>query len=606
MFAFFYAVSGNIFDEVFKYINIPFFLLFLSVSYYIFKEYFSSLLSLLGIIVLMSFPLLEDMVFMAGLYPDFIFSFLGSIIFWILIKLINNKDKEMPLFLYVIVGLSLASSLLLKYQAIFFYLSTFFVIFSLSLKKNTKYLAIIFIYLPWLLMYLTKSSGLATNNYLVVSFFIFLLGIISILFIRNQPAKSNIESKKIIIMLAISTIGGIFILKNYLIFGRMSHSSPLHSWVEKTQVRLGYYKPISLSEILSPFVSPTISLFWFIPKIAGLYFGLVNKKYILPIFLLISYFSYWTIFLGGEETRWLFTILPFISLIIIIGLKKILKKEEVMKKAIFSSILLFILSSKFVFWNLGILLYGKNEFQSMAVSLPQNKIISSASGVLARSLYDLFQKEINRFFSYGKIIIFKLTSRTDLIDSDIPLTIILGIIFYFLIIFLAKNYYRLKLSIVISFTCIFTYLYIFYSISEGNITRFSFFEQRKLFDYWGQLTYVIPYLQSHAVSTDKIISYSIPTGLSYYTNLKNYNLEYGYGLAELYPIYYETDKKVISNFLKKNNFKYILIRDLGDSKERLIKFRENTNILDIIDDEKYTRQILSVGDGNYWKLYEII
>ncbi len=92
----------------------------------------------------------------------------------------------------------------------------------------------------------------------------------------------------------------------------------------------------------------------------------------------------------------------------------------------------------------------------------------------------------------------------------------------------------------------------------------------------------------------------------FYTNLKNYNLDYVYGLAELYPIYYETDKKVISNFLKKNNFKYILIRDLGDSKERLIKFRENTNILDIIDDEKYTRQILSVGDGNYWKLYEII
>jgi dolichyl-phosphate-mannose--protein O-mannosyl transferase len=146
-FAYFYSVAGDIYSEVFRFINVPFFLGTLILSYKIFRQYFSNKSSLLGVIIFVSFPLIEDLVFQVGLYPDFIFLFLTSLVFYLLEKLYRDSSERITLN-YLILGGALALSLLFKYQAILLYAIVFSIVVSNFYRKIGSIMSLLIALIP--------------------------------------------------------------------------------------------------------------------------------------------------------------------------------------------------------------------------------------------------------------------------------------------------------------------------------------------------------------------------------------------------------------------------------------------------------------------------
>src|SRR3989338_1863815 len=146
--AYFYAVRGTLKSEVFRLINFPFFLAFLSVSYYLFRKYFSRTVSLSALLILLTFPMVEDMVFFSGMYPDFIFAFLCICVFYILHELIAENGKSSAV-LFLFLGLSLNLSLLFKFQGILLYPLVFSVLLAQVMKRRARIASVLIIITPY-------------------------------------------------------------------------------------------------------------------------------------------------------------------------------------------------------------------------------------------------------------------------------------------------------------------------------------------------------------------------------------------------------------------------------------------------------------------------
>ena len=169
-----------------------------------------------------------------------------------------------------------------------------------------------------------------------------------------------------------------------------------------------------------------------------------------------------------------------------------------------------------------------------------------------------------------------------------------------------KLFRKLFLSRVLIFTFLISYIFVFYLVSDGNILNFSRNEKNLIFDYWGQSDLIEPYLIENTDINDRIVAFSQPTGLSYYTLRRVYYLEKGGGLKFFHDISEENEKDEIHKFFLENNIKFFLIAQKNGSNQRYEEFKGISNIFDIIGDEKYTREVITPSEDVFWQVYEII
>ncbi|OGG25852.1 hypothetical protein A3E42_06035 [Candidatus Gottesmanbacteria bacterium RIFCSPHIGHO2_12_FULL_40_13] len=593
LFSFYYALSKNITGEIFRYINLPFFFSFLIFSYYIFRKFLNKSYSLLALVVLLTTPLLEDLIFSAGLYPDFIFASLCLFSFWLMYSLANTPkatgQNRISFFICMLMGISIALAMLFKYQAIVLYVIAAAFILSQNLTGLLRSLVYLLDLSPLFLMEYFSINPYNKFPLFVELVFILLITVALFLLHKNIKPFKKSNLLNLYIFFIFSLPGFIFIVRNFLVFNGLNETSLIYNWAVSMEKTVGEeIEQGNLYSIFSIFLAPALSAYWLIPKITGLFIMIKkNRKHFLNLFIIFTWTGYWVIGMSAVTVRWLMPILPFLVLSIMVGLKHFFKKINYFTQIIFTGILFMILSSKFIFINLGSLLSGTENLRQIAGQQ------QSGSSVIR-----------NGIDGFLKTIIFTLTARTES-EKDILQLLILSVIFFILIKKIADLFGSAKSLKVILLTVFIIYGSVFMWVSNGNLLNFTEREADLVFDYWGQQRYLIPYLKNHSEKDDIVLSYNIQTGLSYYTNMRVFNLQYGAGLQIFYPIFNETDPEKIHLFYKKNGFRYFVLLDYQESKKHWSNLRKKTKIFDILDDKRYSTLVLSPNNKSHWKLYEI-
>lgn len=593
LFAYYYTIAGNLKSEPFRFINLPFFIGFLIISYFILKEYESSKLSRIGLTLLLISPIMEDLVFTAGLYPDFIGSFLTVLIFWLTTRILQAKVASQPKIAFIFIGLFLACSLLIKYQAFFIYLLVILLFIPSMFSTSAKFALLPVVYIPLFIGFVYGKTPFqipSAPNSLV---FLLLASFITFKFI-NQYSLKKIKARYFVLMVFIALLGSIFLLRNYMVFGGIEEKAPNRNWAMSTEYELGVAKEGGdILEAWSFFLAPYLLLSLLIPRVIGLWVVLRTNRFLLPTSILLIFYSYWVLFLGAADYKWLLPILPYVILITLQGLKKLFS-NNIISVAV-ASLPFFLLSSKFIFWNLGVLTIGAPNLLIPDKAKAILEIVPSAVALIPKESIEVMTN-----------LTYLLTSRIPLRVQDLPLLLAFSILSFIGLKTMVRLNSKLHLSKLLPILLVSIYVYTIWTVSGGRLSQFERREQDYLFSYWGQNTHVTPYLSANALPQDVILQFSVPTGLSYYTFLKVYNLEYGGGLAIIRPIFDEEDLERVYLFLKNRNVSFILIRDYGESKDNFARLKKLTSIFDMLENTKYTREILHPSGSNYWYFYKLL
>lgn len=606
LFAYYYAISGNLQSEVFKFMNIPLFIGIVIISYLIYIEHLPKKYSLLAILIFMSIPLVEDLVFTAGLYPDIAFNFLILCCLWMITNFLKNSQQQNITILFIICGLSLAATMLLKYQAVFFWVIGAFLLGMIYLSQRWKYIALLILYLPFFLSFLIGDENIYNSNPYIMTTAIILVGIIGIFFIRNYTQSIKVSfSWHTLVMVILTLLGLSFIVRTYLIFGGLIDTEQHHLWISKIHRQISSmvkYNQDNYFKISTIFFDPSLSIFYLLAKITGLWKVLYKKSY-LPVFLILTiYYLWWVVLLGGESIRWFFPIVPYLVIIIILGLMTLVPDFHKMKKIVFWGSFFNLFSSKFIFWNLAVMLFGSQTLRSSTDFVKTTGINNLLPKITTLNHFSIPNIFINKLYK----LLFILSSRTSLEFSDVTQIMIYGIIIFLFSLMMVKWLKKAKKELLILIFILLSYGLTFMTVSRGNILNFPENEKKYLFDYWGQDISLIPYLKNHADKDDIVIAFSDPSGLSYYTNLRVYSIEYGFGLSLFYPIFYEDNLDKIRQYYLQHRIRYIAIRNYGTSPEKYKNLKKLSRIFDIIDYSYYSKAILIPDEQSYWYLYEII
>lgn len=612
LFAFYYALAGNIKTEAFKFINIPSFLGFLIMTFYLLKKYLPDRMSLIGVFMVSTIPLLEDLIFSAGLYPDFIFSFTTALVFWLLTSVLSQNSHKQKTVELIIIGFVLTGSLLLKYQAVFLYMIVFFILLSAVSDYIVRFVTLPLIFTPLLISHFTGGNAFVrVQDFTYLAGFIILL-CICILYHGWSDIRNDIPKKDLLISLLISLVGFSFLIHTSFSLGGVTEKNISRSWAISQEETIGV-KPEGGNALIAWFIllSPALAIFWFIPKIIGLYEIISNRNTVLPVFILIVWYIYWVIVLGGADPKWLLPISPYLALLIILGLKKLYPNHQWREKIIYAGIIFTLVSSKFIFWNLGALSLGSSKLRQVANNVSAGKESNTLSlapiqSIIRSQLLFPVRLLIDRIETFIFKAIYLLTSRDSIHNQDILLLILFAVLSLAFMSLISRIFNKYVLSITIILMVVISYGLIFYKVSGGNVFAFSPNEQKLLFNYWGQNSVIIPYLKSNAKSEDVILTFSIPTGLSYYTGLHVYNLQYGGGLSMFYSVFNENNSDRIYEFYKKNHIRFVIIQVSAESQERFELLKKTSRIFDVLDNGRYSALRISPTDNISWEVYEIL
>ncbi|MCL4338854.1 hypothetical protein M1271_04135 [Patescibacteria group bacterium] len=607
LFAYYYAVSGNITGEVFRFINIPYFLGFLLLSYFIFNLFIQEEYSLLGVLVVLIIPFLEVFIFEAGFYPDFVFAFLAIFCFWFMLESFLDGKRQSWL-MYFLLGLSLGASLLLKYQAVFIYS----LVFGLGLfryfqgKRKILYLSVPFI--PFLLKIFFQGEPYAVPQGFASMIFLIILLFMALLSLRINVSGVTKDFSRLVVASVISLSGFIFTLRNYLYFGNFTSQKVSFNWASSVGESIGVATKGGIPfEVLTVIFGSSLAVFWLLPKIAGYTKGLFSRRKFLPLFILSVWYSWWVLFLGAADSKWLFPVIPFLALVIIDGLRKLFMNKRMVENIVYAGVFFHLLSSKFLLWNLWTYSLGSNTLRQSVQKYTGSKGITEMLAPQLKSHFWGIIKIPNHIIKIILRSLYILAARVPIHSTDIPLIIILTFVLSIGIVFVGLFSDKLKLRIVIPTLIVVAYGYVFIVVSGGlNLRNFAKKEQNLLFDYWGQSTNVVPYLLIHSHISDRIAVFSTPSGLSYYTGLQTYNMEYGGGLALFYPVFESENLSDIYRFYKKNHIRYVLVNTYGTSEAMFRRLKDKTKIFDILENKEYAKKVIRPNSNVYWEMYEII
>lgn len=606
LFAFFYSLSGNIESESFRYITIPYFMGFVAMTYLLLKRYFSKTYALMGVVITLTFPFFEDLIFMAGLYPDIIFSFLVVFIIYILASIEARETMFYTKLSMICLGLVMAALMLLKYQALLIWIAFAVIFFLLFIPKFWKPLSLVIMFSPLALAPVIGASSFSAYPQFISLLFFTILIFIGIKGIKQNWNRHDSIRPTLYLSLIFTALGLSFIIRNFLTYGGLSDKSINWTWL--ANVRSAMQIPTEGGNsiaALALFFDPTLSIFYFIPKIIGFIKGFINKSYFLILFVLFFYTSWWVLYFGSISIRWLVPMMPLLSIFILVGLQKTFNKVHLIQNLIFVSTVMSFFSSKYIFWHLyefaknsiTHLSFGKeSSFTTLLIELPKNT--SPSYNFLLGQL-----TAVAKIFVSGMYV---LSARSILKNTDF------WWLLFFAIVPITIFYYVLKIRII---NRCFKYIIVLIAVSyaaviirtaDGNLTRYGQNEKKLLYSYWGQDTTLVPYLKNNSNPEDIIIAFSPPTGLAYYTNRKVYNLETSSELYLFYPIFYEHDMNVVKNYFKLNKIRYVAIRAYGDSIIHFQKLKSLTSMFAVLDDIKFARIVQKPSDDSYWYLYEIL
>jgi glutaredoxin-related protein len=581
--------------EAFKLINLPFFLGFVYLSYKLFRRHFNYKISLLGAVILLTMPIIEDTVFTASLYPDLIFAFLALYSFEILFENIDIVSKKRNLY-FVFFGLLNITMMYLKYQALFIWLLNF--IYILKARLNKQWIVTGVIFIPFLLRFVLDKKSDLLNIY---NIFLFIITFCLTFFIqKNTNKKFYITKINILVILFLLIIGMFPIIRNYYLYGGFEDYTKHYNWINEIQIKsIIKLKTEStiFNHLFDIFINPKISLVYVIPMILGLITSFLDKKKHAITYIFLIYYFWWLIFLKGETIRWLLPIIPIITFYILVGLKYIFKQYKSIEKYILCSTIFLLLSSKMIIWTLASDYIGTQNIRKYY--LGDMDSFSNIINPLNKSSFS------NYIFNETVNFIYALSSRTEITKYQFKY-LFLYIIFTFLFstILIQKKYIRNKLLYIIPVVSV--YCLFFIKIFHYNYVNSSDFIADKLFNYWGQSQFIVPYIRDNSTNNDVTLLFSDPTGMAYFTNSKVLNMYYGYGIGFFKGIFYQRNIQEIYEFYKKNNIKFVAILNYGVNTEKFKNLKKNTEIFDIIENNKYFKIVKFPDNDNYWYLYEII
>jgi len=651
LYAWSYALTGSIFSESFRLIPLPFIVGNVALVYLIGRKALGKKIALLSSIIFMFLPFQDESLFLTSYYPDLIFLFFCLFFLYLLIKVFWETKKALSNNIYLfLIGLSIAITFLLKLQAIFLYLFLVLIFIresrflTISLKRIAGILLILGFFIapfisPWLRLFGKPPFWWS----------IFLIGTMILFYLWHLERRgtsdkkfTEITFKNFIGVLLVSSVGGIWFLRNLIIFHHptVDFSTETNRILARTFYSIGHNVDklsgvVSLTKtitwpkhpLLAIFYWPILGTFWLVPKTWGLFSMSRREKRFILFFWGLSWFCYWQIYLGGiGGNRYLLPLTPILAWAIAIGVVELspklktvfLKNKKISVDTIITLMVIFgllfsLIQSNFLWWNAGVIYYGQTELRNQALEVISSQTAKTLN-IFTGSLEAPLGSYKDDLIISTKRLAVAFSATSDLASGYIKelmsaaILVSLGVLLFLLVLSKIKLAPKIlsRVIIILGAILILPYFLVFIFISEGNLNQFAKFEREKVYSSWGQAKFIEPFLIQNARKDDKILFYGIPTGLSYFTGLRVYNLEYGVaGIEIVSPIIGERDKEEVYSFLKERNIKYFIFDTHGRSAERFNQFKKLTEFALILDDRQYVEQKIFPTGENAWAIYEL-
>ena len=569
----------------------------------------------------MSIPLIDTMLLEWVLYPDIIAVFLELTIVYFLIFKKQDVNKKNNLTLAIILGLSAAETLLLKSQSILFFVMTvILILLKTKIFKHNSYVIGCLLTIGILLFPLTNLLGLQffrLGNIDALSYLLLTTPIFLILFFGYKYRKSDVEIKpiRLVIIGAVSVLGAFWLFRNYFLFGGLlaANSTGIYKdmllqyqiFIKNTAGNINMARMQSFNNI-ALIALPVFGSLFVIPKIIGIVVAVPKRHWNTTVLVVMLWYALVVIYSGFPNERYLFVILPFLSALIVYGIKyiddKILRiisfgKEKLFGLIAVTSFAIFSLSQSIILsWGFGTILFSPSELRQIA--------FSSNMGTL--KLIELPKESLA---SIARLLNIRLgtLSNTDAVPL-IVLSVFISLAILVCTFILIKSISLSKLKKYLIFTStliIIPYLLFVLQMSGGKVNNYSDEVEQKLYSYWGEANTVVPYFKNNSDTSSIVLVVGPQTGISYKTFMKVYNIEFGYGFIGISPIVKENNLEIIYKYFKEKNIRYVLVYEGLDNEAYLRNFEINTTMYNFIKDHKYFTTEIFPDENNLWRLYKL-
>jgi len=649
LFASYYSIVGSTLSEGFRFLTLPFFFGILIMIYLFAKKVFGKerFYALVSVLVFLSLPVIDSMLLEWRLYPDIIFSFLSLVVFYFFWFKFFDASKKMKFLLSLSIGLMVAASILLKSQGLLLLLILLFFSSVRIRFKKFRFLPLMILFagvVPSLMcVFGFRNFGFGCLNPIYLLSYLIVLFIVANNLIKITSSEENRKSFfYILLIFLLSLLGLLWFGRNIFYYGNpISSYTPLaKSMWELRTILFPPSSGFSLSRqsfsFFSFFIFSGFGTFLILPKLVGFFEG-VTKRYSVLILWFIVWYVFSDIYLGRVSSRYLFMGIAIMAILVTVGIKEIQKlvirgvdKNKNKYFTVYFVILhsVFSLSeSIFLTWSYGAKFFSQKSLRNIAYGRTSQAISNSSQAFLTKwsiannsKVFSPITLVTGKLFSDGKIfftsIIESFSSFLRIVNvrpllcdyHDLISLFVIAFVVSILLIFLScwfTKHFGKKILIVfvfgVSVMVIAPYVVIVLLISGGNIKEFSKAHEKLVYNYWGEASFVAPYLRKNKGSTSKVIFFGPPTALSYKTNMPVYNIMRGYSLSELLPVLFEKDETRIYKYFKDNNFDFVVIY----KKDGMLdSFREKTILFSFFEDKNYFEKIKEEDDGILWTVYK--
>lgn len=629
--AFTFALSGSSTSEFFRLVNLPFIICLLALIYrFVLKLGQSRTFSLQTLAIMVSLPIVDAFLFEALFYPDFIFIFF-CLLFLEKLYLLTNQS-QIQLRSVVTLASYLLICLLTKFQALFILpFLGLWLIHSLSISLTLKRIVIFISVTLVMLFRLFHAQTLPAPHPLILFLSpIWLFFLVKPL--KNTPSLFYFRPKHVLIFCFMLLFGGLWFYHNFYYFHSLLNritendlfyyqlkseitsdlqtysitiSRPFVTLLERFNLSAVNYSQPPLN-LLALFFWPSFGSFWFIFKIIG-FLKSRNSQFYFAHLWLVYWFVIWIFFLGAQSDRHLLPILPFISLLIALGIKTICSilvkpalREKVTAIIIVVIALISLIQSRFLSWNLGVALIGRARLKSLsevAFTSDQNSAVVES---VATSLIEKF-----------KLYISALNAPGDFANNYFLFLICASLVIsLFLLIFRHQLIKTLKFYTAVNLTLIFAlftlpFVITILLVTEFQPQHFTVIEANKVYSYAGQFESVIPYLKLHTQPQEQIILLGPTTGLPYYLNRPILNFLNSSDVSVIIPVHEIRDRQLLTAFIKNNQFRYLVVSNDISTKREIDFLKQKIPFFKFILDPLNHTTVISPTNSSNWYIYRL-
>lgn len=631
LFSFCYLITGDLTSEGFRLLTLPFFIGIITLTYLISKKIFKNTwLSLLVLIVFLSFPIIDNFLLEWALYPDTITTFLQLSLLYFLFFRNRNTLANKNYVLYLILGLSAAEMLLLKTQSLLF-----FVIVAIMLlvkgkftKFNTYFigcgLAIAVLILPLTNLFgfnFFRVGKIEIGSYIMLSLPVIISLVSSY---RQGKPRIKIDLVPIVVIGLVTLLGTIALLRNFILYkGYLTPigTGPYEDMMFQYEI---FFRSISDYRNTENYLSynniavlslPIFGSLYLIPKVVGIIGSFFKKTWNLPILFLTLSYALVLIYSGFPDERYLFAIFPFLAMFVVLGIQlltdkflshiTILKKRSYALMAVTLFAIVSLSQSTILIWGFGSQLFSRSELRNIAFS--QESVVNTTN---PSSKGDSFGHFIgNRFVGLIKL----LNTRAGILSKqDVVPSIYLGIAAFLVVLVCTLAFIRMfypkkmnKFVLMIAFLILVPYIVLYFLMSHSRTDGFSKSVEKNLYNYWGEANVIVPYFNNLNDKRGIVLVVGPQTGLSYKTLMKVYNIEFGYGFTKISSIINEPSIEKTRKYFIDNNIHYVLFYEGTDNQRYLSNFDELSTMSSFIKNKSFFETEIFPDDDNMWRLYKL-